>query len=120
LKRGLEADDCYYIQHAKLADERGTDIDLDRDPPPDLAIETDITHSTVDKEAIYAALRVPELWRWDQGRLRIRLLAADGNYTDSPTSAALPMLPPDVVEQFVLQRFQKGEWRAKRAFREWV
>ena len=120
LSRGLEADDCYYIRHAALADQRGTDIDLDRDPPPDLAVETDITRSSVDKESVYAKLGVPELWRWDHGRLHVRVLGAEGRYADVERSVALPMLPPNVVEQFVLQRLRDGEWRAKEAFRAWA
>jgi Uma2 family endonuclease len=119
--RGLEADDCYFIQNAGVADERGAEIDIERDPPPDLAVETDITHSTVDKEAVYAALGVPELWRWDNGRLRIRLLERGGRYADASQSRALPMLPPDVVEEFVQRRRRgEGESKTKRAFRAWV
>lgn len=119
LDRGLEADDCYYIQNAAMADERGTDIDLRRDPPPDLALETDITRSSVDKESVYAALGVPELWRWDAGALHIRVLTASGSYESASRSRALPMLPPDVVTQFVQRRLREGESRAKAAFREW-
>ena len=118
--RGLEADDCYYIRHAQVADERGPDIDIDRDPPPDLAVETDITHSTIDKEAVYASLGVPELWRWDNGTFRIRLLGPDGRYADADRSLALPMLPPAIVEQFVRRRRREGESRTRKAFRDWV
>lgn len=120
LERGLEADECYYIQHAAMAEERGADIDIERDPPPDLAIETDVTHSTVDKEAVYAGLGVPELWRWDNGTFRIRILGSDGRYADSPSSKALPMLPPATIEEFVRQRIRGNEWDAKMAFREWI
>lgn len=120
LEKGLEADDCYYIQNAELADRLGASIDIDRHPPPDLAVETDLTHSTADKESVYAALGVPELWRWDEGTLRIRILGSDGHYADAVRSLALPMLLPEIVEVFVRQRLQEGEWRAKNAFRDWV
>lgn len=120
LEKGLEADDWYYVQHAELADRLGAAIDIDRDPPPDLAVETDLTHSTVDKETVYAALGVPELWRWDDGNFRVRLLGSEGRYADASQSRALPMLPPDVIESFVRRRLQEGEWRAKNAFRDWV
>ena len=118
--RGLEADDCYYIQNAALADERGGEIDIERDPPPDLAVETDLTRSSVDKEAVYAVLGVPELWRWDNGVLRVRLLGPDGRYADAHQSRSLAMLAPEVVEGFVQLRRRGTEWRAKKAFREWV
>ena len=62
-QRGLEPDDCYWIAHA--SDMRGkTAFNSRTDPPPDLAIEVDITHSSLDRMAIYAKLRVPEVkWR---------------------------------------------------------
>ncbi len=120
MDRGLEADESYYIQNVDLAEQRGADIDINRDPPPDLALESDITHSTVDKESVYAALGVPELWRWDNGRLHIRLLAADGRYADASRSLALPELLPETIERFVTLRYQQGETTARRAFRDWV
>lgn len=103
-----------------MADERGTNIDLRRDPPPDLALEADITRSSVDKESTYAALGVPELWRWDDGALHVRVLTANGSDENAARSRALPMLPPDVVTQFVQRRLREGESRAKAAFREWI
>lgn len=118
--RGLEADECYYIQNAALADARGPDIDLERDPPPDLAVETDVTHSSVDKEAVYAAIGVPELWRWDNGRIRIRLLSSEGVYEDAQRSRALPMFPPEIAERFVRLRISGGETPASEAFTAWV
>jgi Uma2 family endonuclease len=62
LTRAIEPDTCFYIQNEALA--RGRDIDLQTDPPPDLAIESDNTNSSLNKHAIYAALGVPELWRY--------------------------------------------------------
>ena len=45
LARGLEPDQCYYIQNEGKV--WGKDhIDLQIDPPPDLAIEIDITSSS--------------------------------------------------------------------------
>jgi Uma2 family endonuclease len=120
IDRGLEADDCYYIQNAAIADARGTGINLLNDPPPDLAIETDFTRSSIDKESVYAALAVPELWRWDNGTLTIRLLSSNGRYEDSPVSRALPMLPPKIVVEFVQRRMREGESATKQTFRQWV
>ena len=62
-QKGLEPDDCFWIAHE--AEVRGkTIIDLRTDPPPDLAIEVDISRSSLDRMGIYAKLRVPEVWRW--------------------------------------------------------
>src|SRR5262249_43787527 len=62
--RGLEPDDCYYIPQAERMAGQDT-IDLATDPPPDLVVEVDITHPSLDKFPIYASLRVPEVWRHD-------------------------------------------------------
>jgi Uma2 family endonuclease len=62
LRRGIEADECFWITNAhRIAGRRR--LDLRTDPPPDLAIEVDVTHSSLDRLAIYAALGVPEIWR---------------------------------------------------------
>ncbi len=64
LLAALEPDECYYIQHAD--DIEGKDrLDLNIDPPPDLAIEVDIMSRSVARQPIYAALGIPELWRFD-------------------------------------------------------
>jgi Uma2 family endonuclease len=64
LQRGLEPDNCYYVASEPLV--RGkTGIDLALDPPPDLAIEVDLGGGAIDKLALYAAFKVPEVWRFD-------------------------------------------------------
>ncbi|MHC5729749.1 MAG: Uma2 family endonuclease, partial [Nostoc sp.] len=68
-KRGIEPDTCYYIQN-ELAIRGKETLDLENDPPPDLAIEIDITSSSVNKLGIYSALGVTELWRYDGQNLK--------------------------------------------------
>lgn len=118
LERGLEPDECYWIQHEPRV--RGKKkIDLAVDPPPDLAIEVEISRRLLDREPIYADLGIPEVWRYDGKRLRIQRLAS-GKYRARARSAALPMLPPAEVERF-LRLFEKtDETSAIRAFRAWV
>src|SRR5581483_1300369 len=72
-RRGLEPDNCYWIASAARLQGK-TRLDLRVDPPPDLAIEMDVTHSSLDRLSIYAALRVPEVWRLDDQRLAFHLL----------------------------------------------
>lgn len=92
VNRGLEPDECYWIQRESLV--RGSPkIDLDRDPPPDLFIEIDISRGPLDRMEICARLQVPEVWRFDGEALRIYLLQPDGKYAESPTSNCLPFLP---------------------------
>ena len=90
LQRGFEPDSCFYIENeAKV---RGKErIDLQADPPPDLVFEVDITHSTLDKLAIYAQLGVPEVWRYNGERFQVLILAGD-RYAEQPLSRAFPMV----------------------------
>ena len=77
MKKGLEPDNCYWIAHE--ADVRNLKIiDLRKDPPPDLAIEVDVNSSSMNRMRIYAALKVPEVWRWDKNGLAFFVLNADG------------------------------------------
>ena len=81
---GKEADTSFYIAHEPLIRDK-EEIDLDVDPPPDLAIEVDDTHDSQGKLPIYAALRVPEVWRYDvrTGSLWFGRLQDDGTYSIS-------------------------------------
>uniref|UniRef100_UPI00194DE7BF Uma2 family endonuclease n=1 Tax=Spirulina sp. CCY15215 TaxID=2767591 RepID=UPI00194DE7BF len=74
MKYGIEPDNCFYIEHETAV--RGKNrLDLTLDPPPDLALEIDITSRT--HPDIYQALGVPELWRFEKGRLKIAVLQGD-------------------------------------------
>jgi Uma2 family endonuclease len=77
LLKGVEADECYYIQHEAMI--RGKmAIDLTIDPPPDLAIEVDVTSLSLPRLPIYGALGVPEVWRVYEGTVQI-LVLQNGN-----------------------------------------
>jgi hypothetical protein len=78
-KRGIEADNCYWIvSEPKIRGKRR--IHLKADPPPDLAVEVDVTSSSLDRLSINAVLKVPEVWRLDSGSIVFHILGADGNY----------------------------------------
>lgn len=90
LQRGFEGDSCFYVQNEARV--RGKDrIDLPADPPPDLVLEVDVTHSTLDKLAVFRAIGVPEVWRYDGGRLEFLVLNDDG-YLEQPASRAFPLI----------------------------
>jgi Uma2 family endonuclease len=118
LAKGLEADECYYIQNEPRVRGR-TDIDLKRDPPPDLAIEIDITHVPLDRPSVYAALGVGELWRYDRERFSFVHRTPEGKYETIPASAALPLMTPEIVDRFV-GLMLADENAGLRAFREWL
>jgi Uma2 family endonuclease len=119
LQRGLESDECYYIQNEARV--RGKlHIDLAVDPPPDLALEIDVTRSSVNRQAIYAALRVPELWRFDGDALHVYVLRPDGEYERSAQSRCFPFLPMGEVERFLKQITTLDETTLVGAFQDWV
>ena len=99
LARGFEPDACFYLDHADaIAPDRP--LDLAVDPPPDLVIEVDITRSSLDKLSIYAALGVPEVWRYTAGEIEIRCLTGDG-YIMSDISRVLPGITASMVTRYV-------------------
>jgi Uma2 family endonuclease len=118
-KRGLEPDSCWWIANEPKV--RGkTAINLAKDPPPDLALEIDITHSSIDRLSIYAALGIPEVWQLEKKTLVCHLLSSDGRYTRSVTSRAFPNLVVADVSGFLALLGQVDENGIVRQFREWV
>ncbi len=117
LARGLEADECFYVQNEPLIRGR-EEVSLDRDPPPDLAVEVDITRSSLEKQAIYAALKIPELWRFENDQLQIFVLKPNGEYQQVDQSPALPGLALAQIDRFMRERLSMGETEWIRAFRD--
>jgi Uma2 family endonuclease len=94
LDRGLEPDKCYYVANAAvMAGRDESPLDLTVDPPPDLAIEVDISPPDVAKPPIYAALGVPEIWRYDGRAVAYLHRQPDGRYVVADHSLAFPGLP---------------------------
>jgi Uma2 family endonuclease len=118
LAKGLEPDQCYYILHE--AQVRGVaQIDLAHYPPPDLAVEIDITSSSLNRLAIYSALRIPELWRFDGTSLTIYTLQGE-SYVLGSASPALPPLTASDIERFLHLQPTTGENSLVRQFRQWL
>ena len=117
MKTGVEADDCFYIQNEAAI--RGKKrIDLSTDPPPDLALEIDITSRT--RLSNYEALGVPELWRYDGQSLEINVLES-GKYVKANISRNFPSLPLiDAIPEYVEQSKINGRNATIKAFRTWV
>ncbi|MEB3277762.1 MAG: Uma2 family endonuclease [Lyngbya sp.] len=117
MTQGIEPDNCFYIENEAAI--RGKDrLDLTVDPPPDLALEIDITSRTHPN--IYAALGVPELWRFDKGKLQINVLES-GKYRESEFSPHFPNLPlRDVIPEYLNRVKTDGRNKTMKAFRTWV
>ncbi len=117
-RRGIEPDTCYYIQNELAMRGRET-LDLENDPPPDLAIEIDITRSSVNKFNIYGALGITELWRYDGQNLKFYQLI-DGKYIECEFSIAFPIVSVSEISRFIEQSKSIGEIALLKSFRAWV
>ena len=113
---GLEPDDCFYIQN-NVAMRGIRKLDMTIDPPPDLAIEVDVTSKT--KFDVYRVIGVPELWLYDE-TLKIYILR-DGEYVESQLSPIFGNIPIcDVIPQFLEMSLSQGRSTAMKAFRLWM
>jgi Uma2 family endonuclease len=119
LEHGFEPDECYWIEHEPQIRGRD-DIDLERDPPPDLLLEVEMSRSFVDRLAIAARLGVPEVWRWNGEALRIMLLGTDGRYTETDRSRVLPFLPISEFARFMRQNASQSDTIWLLSFQTWV
>jgi Uma2 family endonuclease len=119
LERGLEPDECYYVQHEAMMRAKFS-IDLTQDPPPDLAFEMDYTHHPIDRISVYAALGVPEIWIYDGDRLNGLRREPDGRYSSIHLSIAFPFLRLSDLEGFLTAARSTGEYAAVIAFRDWL
>jgi hypothetical protein len=117
MKAGIEPDDCFYLKNcrAMIGIKR---LDMTIDPPPDLALEIDLTSRT--QVSAYAALGVAEVWRHRNGRLAIYILV-NGEYLESTTSLSFPHIP--VIEGISLILSRTSELLmsdARKEFRKWI
>ncbi|TAF08629.1 MAG: Uma2 family endonuclease [Nostocales cyanobacterium] len=115
---GLEADNCFYFQNEAAIRGR-LNLDLRQDPPPDLALEIDITSKSLNRFPIYARLGIPELWCYDSGELKIYLLE-NGEYVESETSLVFPSLPVRELPRLIEEHRNEGRRAIRKAVKDWV
>lgn len=119
LERALEADEWYYTFNEPLV--RGKqDLDLSVDPPPDLAIEIEVSRTILNKMDVYAAMKVPEIWRFNGISLKAYVLRAYGKYEQVERSPTFPNVPLDELVRFVNLSTEMSETDLIRLFSEWV
>lgn len=118
LSKGFEPDSCFYIQSVNRIRDK-EEIDLTTDPPPDLVIEIDITSPSLNKFPIYAAVGVPEVWRYQGGRVQIFQRAGE-QYTAVEQSIVLPPLTSTILTQFLEENrtLRSPDWL--RRVQEWA
>jgi Uma2 family endonuclease len=113
LERGAEPDRSFYIQNQALV--AGKIVDLNQDPPPDLVLEVDITHTDINKPALYASMGVPEFWRYNGQVLQIYVRQGQ-TYEEVETSPTFAIASKIDLYEF-LQACQTGEIAATRSLR---
>jgi Uma2 family endonuclease len=113
-KKGLEPDCCFYIQHEAVV--RGIDLlDFESHPSPDLVVEVDNSHTSLNKFPIYVALKIPEIWRLRRGQLMIyHLNDQRSGYDEKDHSLAFPQLPVQELPQFMERAKVVGQRSAVR------
>ncbi len=115
--QAVEPDACFYIQNQAAVIGKNR-LDMSADPPPDLAIEIDLTSRTQLNN--YQILGVPEIWRYTGRDLKINILQA-GKYVESDVSSTFPDIPIiELVNRYVPQSQVSGSSQAIQAFRNWV
>ena len=117
MTQAVEPDTCFYIQNQAAVIGKNR-LDMSIDPPPDLAIEIDLTSRTLLDN--YQILGVPELWRYGRRGLQINILEG-GRYRESEFSPTFPDIPIiELVNRYVKQSQISGSSQAIQAFRNWV
>ncbi|MBW4614404.1 MAG: Uma2 family endonuclease [Desmonostoc vinosum HA7617-LM4] len=117
-KAGIESDNCFYFQNEALI--RGKlKFDLNQDPPPDLALEIDVTSKSLDRFPIYVRLGVPEIWCYDAGQIKIYQLQ-NNEYLERETSLVFPNLNIQEIPSLIEKYRMAGRRVFRQAIREWV
>lgn len=119
LPRGIEPDECFYIENERKVRGRQR-IDLTSDPPPDLGIEIDISRSSLNRLGIYETLCVPEVWRFDGASVVFYRLGPNGKYVVTEHSLHFPFLKVQDLLRFLLRQSELDDNALVREFRAWV
>lgn len=118
MQRGFEPDSSFYVrENAELM--RYRDRFLESDPPPDLVVEIDITHSSINKFALMAAFGVKEIWMYEKGKLKI-LLLEDSEYVEREESEIFPKVTSEILNRFIESSREKSRIEWRKEIREWA
>ena len=110
---GLEPDACFYIENYQaILGKRKLDMSID--PPPDLAIEIDVTSFTRIED--YISLAIPEVWIYKNGELRIYSFT-NNSYVETDTSLIFSDFNiKAIVAQYIDRAWQAGSSVALKEF----
>jgi Uma2 family endonuclease len=119
LKKGLEPDNCYYIQHESQVRHKSV-LDFAVDPPPDLAIEIDVSKNSAGKRKLYAAFGVPEVWRYDGQQIEVYALGPKQRYLPCVESICFPGIPLAEMARVLGRMSTERETALILSFRDYV
>lgn len=118
-RKGVEPDACFFVQTAEKVIGQSETLDPDNYPVPDVAVEIDVTHGSLDKFSIYATLEVPEIWLFDGKKLSFYELRNE-NYHQISNSRALPKLSAENLSDFLQISKKKRQFFAVKSFQNWL
>lgn len=118
-RKGVEADESYYVKTPVVPRLKGA-LDLKKYPPPDLAIEIDVSYSSLDRQPIYGAIGVPEVWRVVADEVVVMHRRSDGKYKRANKSLAFPKLSISDFNRFLLEGLDQPQHQVLRAFRDYL
>lgn len=116
--KGAEPDESFYVQNAAAIIGKRK-IDLNVDPPPDIVVEIDLTHESLSKFPIYAALGVPEIWHYNGERAQVYNLVGE-DYIEASASCFFAVITAELLAEFIERSKQEGQSAALAAFRQLV
>ncbi len=117
-RKGAEPDTCFYVQNAiRIIGKR--DLDFDVDPPPDIVVEIDVTNESQAKFPIYAALGVPEIWRYD-GHTASFYTLVNAAYIVTASSRVFSFLPSTLLAQWIEHSKTDGQDATLDTVRAWM
>ena len=111
VERGFQPDSCFYLGDNVRVIHGKQRLDVSRDPPPDLVVEVDVTNRSLNKLPLYAAIGVPEVWRFDSAHIILYRLSGAA-YQEVSTSAVLEGVTADDLLRFVQLAYEmsRKEW----------
>ena len=118
LARGVEPDSCFYIQNVERI--LGRKLDISTDPPPNLAIEVDISSSSRRRFNIYLQLRIPEVWRYTQQDGMVIYQLQGNEYVECQFSPTFPYVSGATLWQFLQLAETEDDNGVIRALRQWL
>ena len=116
--KGAEPDESFYVENAAAIIGKRK-IDLNVDPPPDIVVEIDLTHESLSKFPIYAALGVPEIWHYNGEQAQVYNLVGDA-YVEATASRFFAVVSGELLAEFIARSKREGQSAALAAFRQRV